>query len=134
MYSWIFYRSSRTEMFYKKAVPWNFGKFTEKQLCWILFFNKKRDWDSNTSRSLWVLQNFTIHPFYRTPLRDCFDSISVLKTSVAKQKIFKDTLTCFSLHSWNRKVHMLIYQSVQTPQQMRQKPNQFVHWTLKKKN
>ena len=34
------HRSSRPEVFYKKVVFKNFGKFTEKHLCQSLFFNK----------------------------------------------------------------------------------------------
>ena len=40
----IYYcRSSRPEVFYKKGVLRNFVKFTEKQLCQSLFFNKFAD-------------------------------------------------------------------------------------------
>ena len=36
----INYRSSRPEVFCKKGVLWNFAKFTGKQPCQSLFFNK----------------------------------------------------------------------------------------------
>ena len=34
------FRSSSPEVFCRKGVPGNFAKFTGKQLCQILFFNK----------------------------------------------------------------------------------------------
>ena len=39
-FSLMFYRSSRPEVFHKKAILKNFKKFTENQLCQRLFFNK----------------------------------------------------------------------------------------------
>ena len=36
----IFYRSSRSVVFYEKGVLKNFAKFTTKHLCWSLFFIK----------------------------------------------------------------------------------------------
>ena len=36
----MFYRSSSPDVFYKKAVLGNFGKFTGKHLCQRLYFNK----------------------------------------------------------------------------------------------
>ena len=39
------FRSSRPEVFCKKAVLRNFAKFTGKYLCRSLFFNKIADWD-----------------------------------------------------------------------------------------
>ena len=57
----------------RKAVLGNFAIFTGKQLCWSLFLIMvqavrpatilKRD--SNTSVSLWILQNFQEHLFWR---------------------------------------------------------------------
>ena len=38
-------RSSRPEVFCKKCVLENFTKFTGKQLCQIIFFNKVADHD-----------------------------------------------------------------------------------------
>ena len=38
--SQIISRSSRPEVFCKKGIPRNFGKFTGKHLCQSLFFNK----------------------------------------------------------------------------------------------
>ena len=59
-------RSSRSQMFFKKAVFKNFAIFTGKHMCWILFVTKflafraatllKRD--SNTDVFLWILRNF----------------------------------------------------------------------------
>ena len=49
IFSFISFRSSRPEVFYKKGVLRNFVKFTGKHLCLTLFFNKvflleKRPW------------------------------------------------------------------------------------------
>ena len=41
-------RSSRPEVFCKKAVLRNFGKFTGKHLCQSLFFNKVAEISTNT--------------------------------------------------------------------------------------
>ena len=38
--AWTAYRKSHPEVFCKKGVLWNFRKFSGKQLCQSLFFNK----------------------------------------------------------------------------------------------
>ena len=40
LHSYFYLKSSRLQMFYKIGVLRNFAKFTEKQLCWSLFFKK----------------------------------------------------------------------------------------------
>ena len=43
-------RSSHPEMFYKKNVLKIFGRFTEKRLCWSVFFDKAAGWKPLTVR------------------------------------------------------------------------------------
>ena len=40
LHSYFYLKSNRLQMFYKIGVLRNFAKFTEKQLCWSLFFKK----------------------------------------------------------------------------------------------
>ena len=40
-----------TELTWSKDVPKNFAKFTEKHLCWSLFFNEVSGWKPETVRS-----------------------------------------------------------------------------------
>ena len=61
------YRSSRPDLFCKKIVLRNFGKFTGKHLCKSLFFNKVAGW---LKKGLWhrcFPVNFA--KFLRTPFR-----------------------------------------------------------------
>ena len=71
------FRSSCPEMFCKNGVPRNFGKFTGKQLCQSLFFNKVADLRASIllKRRLWHrcfpvnFSKFLRNTFsYRTPL------------------------------------------------------------------
>ena len=67
-------------MFYKKSVVKNCTKITGKYLRRNIFFTKfagfrleallKRESDKITS--LWIVQNFQKHLFYRTTSGDCF--------------------------------------------------------------
>ena len=60
------FRSSRSQMFFKKGAPKNFAIFTEKHLRWILFLIKFQAFklttlikiDSGTGVFLWILRNF----------------------------------------------------------------------------
>ena len=54
---WWNYRSSRPEILCQKDVLRNFAKFTGKQLCQILFFNKIAGL-SSTGLFPWILRNF----------------------------------------------------------------------------
>ena len=50
MISRVFFRSSRSQIFFKKGVPTKFAIFAAKQLCWSLFFNKTAGlklWDTD---------------------------------------------------------------------------------------
>ena len=67
----LFFRSSRPEVFFKKGVLKNFGKFTGKHLCQSLFFNKVAEVRPETllKKRLWhrcFPLNFV--KFLRTPL------------------------------------------------------------------
>ena len=62
----VFSKSSHRRCSVRKGVLRNLAKFTGKQLCHSLFFNKGTGWglqlyekrDSATGVSLWVLRNF----------------------------------------------------------------------------
>ena len=78
--SQMFFRSSRPEMFCKKAVLRDFPKFTRKHLCQSLFITKvagqgrqlylKRDPVSWCF--LWILQNLDEHLFLQNTTGGCF--------------------------------------------------------------
>ena len=78
--SQMFFRSSRPEMFCKKAVLRDFPKFTRKHLCQSLFITKvagqgrqlylKRDPVSWCF--LWILRNLEEHLFLRNTSGGCF--------------------------------------------------------------
>ena len=60
------FKNSCLQMFFKIDVLKNLAIFTGKHLCWSYFLIKLQGWrtaillkrDSNTSASLWILQNF----------------------------------------------------------------------------
>ena len=87
------FRSSHQRCSVRKGVLRNFAKFTGKQLCQSLFFNKvaglkpvtllkKRFWHKCFPVNF---AKFQEHPFYRTPLGDCKIS-SNIHTCYAFQK------------------------------------------------
>ena len=70
------FRSSRPEVFFEKGVLRNFAKFTGKNLCQSLFFNKVADAACNFIQTETLAQVFSCEfceisknaSFYRTPL------------------------------------------------------------------
>ena len=60
------YRSNHPEMFFQNGLLKIFTKFTDKQLCWSLFFEMKlqaSNRESNTDVFLQILRNFYKHHF-----------------------------------------------------------------------
>ena len=98
-------RSSRPEVFSEKGVLRNFAKFTGKDLCQSLFFNKVAGLFNKVAglrpatllkKRLWR-RNFPVNfvkfsrtPFCRTPLGDSFYKLSVKRGtfSIEKTTIF----------------------------------------------
>ena len=76
----MFFRSSRPEMFCKKAVLIDFPKFTRKHVFQILFITKVagQDWQLYLKRDhvswcfLWILRNLEKHLFLPNTSRGCF--------------------------------------------------------------
>ena len=71
-------RSSLPEVFCRKGVLRNFAKFTGKQLCQSLFFNKVAGLRPVKKETLTQVfpckfcETFKEHLFYKTPLGECF--------------------------------------------------------------
>ena len=75
------FRSSRSQMFFKKGILKNFVIFTGKHLCWSLFFNKVAGLLVFSCEYCEIFKNSF---FYRTPLA----VTSLLWTLPAGKKLF----------------------------------------------
>ena len=100
---WVFYKTSRQDMFCKKGVLKNFVKFTGKYLCQSLFFNKvagRRQWSSSWSGALMtnVAMSISLHTKKSFPLRISSVNMTIFTVSRGFGHIRSDEILNGKLH------------------------------------